>query len=76
MAEVKDVAKKKSVATTRRYRTLIRVSDAFGRALGDVTRFEKVRIAEFADSHPLPVVRKRSRESVLKGARRMEGEVK
>jgi hypothetical protein len=73
VAGVEDVAKKKSGATSRRYGTLVRVSDGFAEALRDVTRFEKTSVAEFADAHLLPVVRKRYREAVLKEARRVEG---
>jgi hypothetical protein len=66
-----DLAKKKTAA--KRYGTLIRVSDVFAEALGDVTRFEKISVAEFADRHLLPVVRKRYRDAVLREAKRMEG---
>src|SRR4051794_7611656 len=76
VAGVKDVARKKSGTTPKRYGTLIRVSDTFAQALSDATRFEKTSVAEFADAHLLPVVRKRYRESVLKEARRMEGSEK
>lgn len=54
--------------------TLVRVSEGFAEALRDATRFEKTSVAEFADAHLLPVVRKRYREAVLKEARRVEGE--
>lgn len=73
VAEVRDVAKKKSAVTPKRYGTLVRVSDEFAKALSEVTRFEGSSVAEFADAHLLPVVRKRYREAVLKEARRMEG---
>jgi hypothetical protein len=37
-----------------------------------VTGFEKNTVAEFADAHLLPVVRKRYRDAVLSVAKRME----
>ena len=74
IAEARDVAKKKTGTTSKRYGTLIRVSDAFAEALSDATKFEKTSVAEFADAHLLPIVRKRYRESVLKKARQLEGE--
>lgn len=73
VARVEDVAKKKSGATPKRYGTLVRVSEGFAEALRDATRFEKTSVAEFADAHLLPIVRKRYREAVLKEARRVEG---
>ena len=56
VAEIRDVAKKKSAGTSKRYGTLVRVSDDFAKALSDVTRFEGSSVAEFADAHLLPVV--------------------
>jgi hypothetical protein len=76
LAEVRDVAKKKSTGAPKRYGTLVRVSDEFAKALSEVTRFEGSSVAEFADAHLLPVVRKRYRDAVLKEARRMEGSEK
>jgi hypothetical protein len=73
VARVEDVARKKSGTTPRRYGTLVRVSDGFAEALRDVTRFERTSVAEFADAHLLPIVRKRYREAVLKEARRVGG---
>lgn len=73
VAGVKDVAKKKSGVAPKRYGTLVRVSEGFAEALRDATRFEKTSVAEFADAHLLPVVRKRYREAVLREARRVEG---
>jgi hypothetical protein len=73
VAEIRDVAKKKSAGTSKRYGTLVRVSDDFAKALSEVTRFEGSSVAEFADAHLLPVVRKRYRDAVIKEARRMEG---
>jgi hypothetical protein len=72
-AGVIDMAKKKGGASPKRYGTLVRVSDEFAAALRDACGFEKASVAEFADAHLLPVVRKRYREAVLKEARRMEG---
>jgi hypothetical protein len=73
VGESTKMAKKKSGPIPRRYGTLVRVSDEFAEALRDVVGFEKTSIAEFADAHLLPVVRKRYRESVLREARRIEG---
>lgn len=74
VAEIRDVARKKpQAAAPKRYGTLIRVSDEFAAALRDVTGFEKSTVAEFADAHLLPVVRKRYRDAVLSAAKRMEG---
>jgi len=69
------VAKKKSDGKTepKRYGTLIRVSDAFADALRNAASFEKMSIAEFADSYLRPATEKRYKEAVLKEARRMEG---
>jgi hypothetical protein len=72
-AETRDVAKKKTGESPKRYGTLIRVSDEFAAALRDVTGFEKSTVAEFADAHLLPVVRKRYRDAVLSVAKRMQG---
>ena len=73
VAEIKDVAGKKPKSAAKRYGTLIRVSDEFAAALRDVTGFEKTTVAEFADAHLLPVVRKRYRDAVLSAAKRIEG---
>jgi hypothetical protein len=72
-AGIEDVAKKKTAGSPKRYGTLIRVSDEFAQALRDVTGFEKTNVAEFADAHLLPIVRKRYRDAVLREAKRMEG---
>ncbi len=73
------MAKKKTTkpaneTETKRYGTLIRVSDEFAEALRDVTGIEKTTVAEFADSVLLPLVRKRYREAILREAKRLEGE--
>jgi hypothetical protein len=74
VGEIRDVAKKKPQATApKRYGTLIRVSDEFAAALRDATGFEKSTVAEYADTHLLPVVRKRYRDAVLSTAKRLEG---
>jgi hypothetical protein len=73
VAEIRDVAKKKTAGSPKRYGTLIRVSDEFAAALRDVTGFEKTTVAEFADAVLLPVVRKRYRDDVIREAKRMEG---
>jgi hypothetical protein len=73
VAESGKVAKKKSGAAPKKYGTLIRVSDEFADALRDVVGFEKTSIADYADSHLLPLVRKRYRDAVVKAARRLEG---
>jgi hypothetical protein len=72
VAEKRGMARKKA-GKPKRYGTLIRVSDEFAAALRDAVGFEKTSMAEFADAHLLPVVRKRYRDAVLKEARRMEG---
>jgi hypothetical protein len=76
VAEIGDVAMKKSKAAPKRYGTLIRVSDEFAAALKDATGFEKSTVAEFADMHLLQVVRKRYRDAVLSAAKRLEGGAK
>jgi hypothetical protein len=73
VAEIQGVARKKAGQAQKRYGTLIRVSDEFAAAMKDVTGFEKVSTAEFADAVLLPVVRKRYRDGVLREAKRMEG---
>jgi hypothetical protein len=65
--------KKASGSSPKRHGTLIRVSDEFAEALNSVTSFERVSVADFADQHLLPVVRKRYRDVVLREAKRMEG---
>jgi hypothetical protein len=72
VVEKRDVAKKKA-EKPKKYGTLIRVSDEFAEALRDVVGFEKTSMAEFADAHLLPMVRKRYRDAVIREARRMEG---
>jgi hypothetical protein len=72
-AGVLDVAKEKPAGKPKRYGTMIRVSDAFAEALGDVTAIEKQSVAEFCDAVLLPIVRKRYRESLLKKVRKLEG---
>jgi hypothetical protein len=58
---------------TRKYGSLIRVSDQFIEAMRDVTGFEKVSTAEFADAVLLPIVQKRYREGVIRKAKQLEG---
>jgi hypothetical protein len=74
IAEGMRVAKKKGEKAPKRYGTLIRVSDAFAKALRDATRMEGVSAAEFADTHLLPIVQKRYRDAVLKRAKALESE--
>ena len=62
--------------TPKRYGTLIRVSDEFAAAIREVTSLEMISTAEFADTHLLPVVRKRYREVILKKAKGIEGDAK
>lgn len=66
-------AKKKFPSQTKRYGTLIRVTDEFAEAVKRAASFENVSVAEFAGMHLLPVVEKRYREAVTREAKRMEG---
>jgi hypothetical protein len=73
---VQGVAKKKLDTPTgkpKRYGTMIRVSDEFAEALRLATGFEQTSVAEFADAHLLPIVKKRYRDAVMKEAKRIEG---
>jgi hypothetical protein len=72
-AETPGVAKKKTGESPKRYGTLIRLSDEFAAALRDVRVFEKSTVAQFADAHLPPVVRKRYRDAVLSLAKCMQG---
>ena len=65
------VARKKS--EPKRYGTLIRVTDAFAEAIRDGSSFEKMSVAEYANTYLLPIVEKRYRDAVVKAARKMEG---
>jgi hypothetical protein len=67
------VSRKKSPSDSKRYGTLIRVSDEFAQAIRDAASFEKLSISEFANNHLLAVVQKRYRDAVVKEAKRMEG---
>jgi hypothetical protein len=75
VSEMRGVAKKKAKVgePQKRYGTLMRVSDEFAAAMRDVTGFEKISAADFADAHLLPILRKRYRNAVLREAKRMEG---
>jgi hypothetical protein len=53
--------------------TLIRVSDEFAAAVGEVARFENLSNADWLDALVLPLARKLYREAVIKKAKRMEG---
>jgi hypothetical protein len=72
-AGTRPVGRKKHPSDSKRYGTLVRVSDEFAEALRDVVSFEKTSIAEYADAHLLPIVRKRYRDAVIKKARNLEG---
>jgi hypothetical protein len=72
-SEVRDMAKKETEPGARKYGSLIRVSAEFAEAVNDAARMEKVSAGEFADAQLLPAVRTRSREVVLKEAKRVEG---
>jgi len=67
------MAKKKSAATSKRFGSMVRLSDEFAEALSDAAGMEKLSAAKFADAHLLPIVRKRYRDAVLKEAKRLEG---
>jgi hypothetical protein len=54
----------------------MQVSDEFAAALKELTGFEQSSIAQFADSHHLPVVRKRYRDAILSKAMRLESGAK
>ena len=56
----------------KRYGTLIRVSDKFADAIRDASSFEKLSVAEFADTVLLPITEKRFKDAVTKAAKRME----
>ena len=75
VAEIQKVAKKnkKGDETSKAYGTLIRVSEEFADAMKDAAGFEKVSMADFADAHLLPIVKRRYRDQVVKTARRLEG---
>jgi hypothetical protein len=69
-----EVAKKKSAKDLpKRYGTLIRVSDKFAESIRRASSFEKASIAEYAETHLLPVIERRYRDAVLKEAKKMEG---
>lgn len=72
-AEIRDVAKKKTGESPKRYGTLIRVSDEFAEAMRDLTGLMRTSTAEFADAHLLPVVRKHYRDGLVKKAKEQEG---
>jgi hypothetical protein len=68
------VAKKKDESSPepKRYGTLIRVSDEFAGAIKDAASFQKLSIADFADSTLLPVVSKAYQEAVFNEASRLQ----
>jgi hypothetical protein len=70
------VAKKKSTEPepSKRYGTLIRVSDEFADALRQAAAFEGLSQGEFATRHLLAVVEKHYRDAVLKEAKRIGGD--
>ena len=69
LAELRSVAKKKTVDPHKRKGTLIRVSDELAEALREATGLERMTVADFGDQHLLPVVRKRYRDILIKKAR-------
>jgi hypothetical protein len=73
VAEMRSVAKKKTLDPNKRKGTLIRVSDELAEALREATGLERMTVAEFGDQHILPVVRKRYRDALIKKARSVEG---
>lgn len=68
--------KKKSEAggASKRYGTLVRVSDAFADALRRAAQLDDVTQADFADTHLLPVIDKKYREAVAREMKRLSGE--
>ena len=52
------------------------MSDQFAAALRDVVGFEKTSMAEFCDTHLLPIAIKRYRDAIVREARRIEGGAK
>lgn len=71
-SELLAMPKKKSAPTSKRRGTLIRVSNELADALGDVTGLERTNIADWADTHLLPIVRKRYSDVVIKVADRIK----
>jgi hypothetical protein len=68
------LAKKKTEPSeSKRYGTLIRVSDKFAEAVRGGAQMERLSMAEFIDTHFLAAAQKRHKDAVLKEARRMEG---
>jgi hypothetical protein len=68
----RDVAKKK-IETTKRYGTLIRVSDKFADILRSASQAERMSMAEFADAYLFAITEKRYRDFVLREAKRIGG---
>ena len=77
MVETRDavMARPKASREPRRYGTLIRVSDPFAEAIRSASSFERMSIAEFADTVLRPLVEKRYREAVENEAKRLGGKV-
>ena len=75
LLEAIPVAKKRAETgeKPKRYGTLIRVSDEFAASITRIASFEKLSVAEFADTHFLPLSEKRFREAILREAKKMEG---
>lgn len=65
-------SRKGDAGPSKRYGTLIRVSDVFAEAIGRASSFEKMSVAEYANAHLLPIVEKLFKDAVVREARRME----
>jgi hypothetical protein len=65
------VSKKKSqeASEPKRYGTLIRVSDDFAQKIRDAAHFERVSIADFADTFLLAILDKKYTEVMLRATK-------
>jgi hypothetical protein len=70
MAEKKPTPSK---GVAKRYGTLIRVTDDFAELMREASSFEKMSVAEYANTYLMPVVQKRHKEAVVSKAKKMEG---
>ncbi len=76
---VVEVAKKKAEkpevpkGAPKRYGTLIRVSDEFADAIGEITGLQRISAAHWLDTHVLAMIRKQYRDEILNKAKRLEG---
>jgi hypothetical protein len=71
------VKKQEAKEDTRQHTTMVRVSTLLAEGLKSTATMEGISIAEFADVHLLPVVKKRYREILIREMQRLneqEGE--